>query len=154
MVVAATTTVKRRTILTWLIDTGFLSDREKVFYVLVNSGEGKVVSGVVTRTGVHCGCCDAVVSLPALEAHAGRDPVQQRSWEKLLLVSGSSLPDRMQEAWEKEKPTTADACCEPVTAPAPARLMPMTAPRGRRPAADATGEGDGRWVASAVASQT
>ena len=62
---AATTTVKRRTILTWLIDTGFLSDREKVVYVLVNSGEGKVVSGVVTRTGVHCGCCDAVVSLPA-----------------------------------------------------------------------------------------
>ena len=62
---AATTTVKRRTILTWLIDTGFLSDREKVFYVPVNSGEGKVISGVVTRTGVHCGCCDAVVSLPA-----------------------------------------------------------------------------------------
>ena len=49
-VVAATTTVKRRTILTWLIDTGFLSDREKVFYVPVNSGEGKVVSSVVTRS--------------------------------------------------------------------------------------------------------
>jgi len=155
-VAAGTATAKRHTILTLLIDAGFLSDKEKVFYVPVDGGEAKVVSGAVTRTGVHCGCCDAVVSLPAFEAHAGRDDPgqQQRSWEKLLLVSGSSLLNRMQEAWEKEKPTTADACCEPVTAPAPARLTPMTAPRGRRPAADATGEGDGRWVASAVPSQT
>ena len=103
----APATAKRHTILTWLIDAGFLSDKEKVFYVPVDGGEGKVVSGAVTRTGVHCGCCNVVVSLPAFEAHAGRgDPghgQQQRSWEKLLLVSGNSLLNRMQEAWEKER---------------------------------------------------
>jgi len=63
-VAATTATAKKHTILTWLIDAGFLSDREKVFYVPVDGGEGKVVSGAVTRTGVHCGCCDVVVSLP------------------------------------------------------------------------------------------
>ncbi|CAD6234619.1 unnamed protein product [Miscanthus lutarioriparius] len=100
---AVAATAKKHTILTWLIDAGFLSDREKVFYVPMDGGDGKVVSGAVTRTGVHCGCCDAIVPLPAFEAHAGRDLGQQRSWEKLLLVSGSSLLNRMQEAWEKER---------------------------------------------------
>jgi hypothetical protein len=98
---SAVAAAKRHTILAWLIDAGFLSDGEKVFYVPV---DGKVVSGAVTRTGVHCGCCDAVVPLPSFEAHAGRDPGRQRrSWEKLLVVSGSSLLRRMQEAWEKER---------------------------------------------------
>ncbi|RLN24415.1 hypothetical protein C2845_PM07G29040 [Panicum miliaceum] len=65
----------------------------------------KVVSGAVTRTGVHCSCCDGVVPLPVFAAHAGRDP-GQRPWEKLLLVSGNSLLRCMQEAWEKERVKT------------------------------------------------
>ncbi|WVZ89324.1 hypothetical protein U9M48_035745, partial [Paspalum notatum var. saurae] len=100
---------KKHTILTWLIDGGFASDGEKVFYVVPaddNGGaEKKVVSGAVTGTGVHCGCCDAVVPLPVFEAHAGghRNHAAQQPWEKLLLVSGTSLLRRMQEAWEKER---------------------------------------------------
>ena len=100
---------KKHTVLTWLIDAGFLSDREKVFYV-PGDGAGaaeKVVSGAVTRTGVHCSCCDGVVPLPVFAAHAAgqRDP-GQRPWEKLLLVSGNSLLRRMQEAWERERVRT------------------------------------------------
>ncbi|RLN24724.1 hypothetical protein C2845_PM07G36060 [Panicum miliaceum] len=96
---------KKHTVLTWLIDAGFLSDREKVFYVPGDGGAEKIVSGAVTRTGVHCGCCDCVVPLTVFAAHAGRDP-GQRPWEKLLLVSGNSLLRRMQEAWEKERVKT------------------------------------------------
>ncbi|RLM62275.1 hypothetical protein C2845_PM14G11940 [Panicum miliaceum] len=96
---------KKHTVLTWLIDAGFLSDREKVFYVPGDGGAEKVVSGAVTRTGVHCSCCDGVVPLPVFAAHAGRDP-GQRPWEKLLLVSGNSLLRCMQEAWEKERVKT------------------------------------------------
>ncbi|CAD6334523.1 unnamed protein product [Miscanthus lutarioriparius] len=112
---AAPTPAKKHTILTWLIDGGFLSDGETVFYVPGgDSGAGaeKVVSGAVTRAGVHCRCCDAVVPLPVFEAHAGarRDPgpgrQQQQAWEKLLLVSGDSLLQCMQEAWENEKVKT------------------------------------------------
>ncbi|KAJ1285687.1 hypothetical protein BS78_03G296300 [Paspalum vaginatum] len=100
---------KKHTILTWLIDGGFLSDREKVFYLPGDGAAEKVVSGAVTRAGVHCSCCDAVVPLPVFEAHAGgRDPAQQ-PWEKLLLVSGNSLLRCMQEAWEKERIKTFQA---------------------------------------------
>ncbi|WVZ68607.1 hypothetical protein U9M48_017528 [Paspalum notatum var. saurae] len=95
---------KKHTILTWLIDGGFVSDREKVFYVPGDGGAEKVVSGAVTQTGVHCSCCDAVVPLPVFEAHAGgRDDPAQQPWEKLMLVSGKSLLQCMQEAWEKER---------------------------------------------------
>jgi hypothetical protein len=102
---SAVPSAKKHTILTWLIDAGFLSDREKVFYVPGDGGADKVVTGVVTRTGVHCSCCDAVVPLPVFAAHAGRDP-RQRPWEKLLVVSGNSLLRCMQEAWEKERVKT------------------------------------------------
>lgn len=64
---------------------------------------GKVISGTVTRAGVHCNCCDAVVPLPAFKAHAGRDDPQQQSWDKLLLASGKNLLQCMQHAWEKER---------------------------------------------------
>ncbi|KAG0517112.1 hypothetical protein BDA96_09G060500 [Sorghum bicolor] len=105
---------KKHTILTWLIDGGFLSDGETVYYVPGDSGgagKEKIVSGAVTRAGVHCNCCDAVVPLPVFEVHAGRVPgtgqqQQQVAWEKLLLVSGDSLLQSMQEAWQNEKVRT------------------------------------------------
>ncbi|CAL4959286.1 unnamed protein product [Urochloa decumbens] len=92
---------KKHTVLTWLIDAGVLSDGDRLFYVGGADSRQGVVSGAVSRTGVQCSCCDAAVALPAFAAHAGRD--QQRPWEKLLLVSGSSLLRCMQEAWDKEK---------------------------------------------------
>ncbi|CAM0147831.1 unnamed protein product [Urochloa decumbens] len=99
---------KHYTVLTWLIDAGVLSDGDKLFYV--DDGKQKqqevVFSGAVSRTGVQCSCCDAAVALPVFTAHAGRD--QQRPWEKLLLVSGSSLLRCMQEAWDKEKAAVVD----------------------------------------------
>ncbi|TVU36994.1 hypothetical protein EJB05_18956, partial [Eragrostis curvula] len=84
---------KRHTVLTWLIEGGFVCDREKV------------ISGTVTRTGVHCGCCDAVVPLPVFEEHAGRCPEEDNAgpWEKLVLGSGKAVVRCMQEAWEKER---------------------------------------------------
>ncbi|XP_066364180.1 uncharacterized protein [Miscanthus floridulus] len=112
---AAPAPAKKHTILTWLIDGGFLSDGETVFYVPgggggAGAGAEKVVSGAVTRAGVHCRCCDAVVPLPVFEAHASARCVlgagQQQAWEKLLLVSGDSLLQCMQEAWENEKVKT------------------------------------------------
>jgi hypothetical protein len=92
---------KKHTVLTWLIDAGFLADKDRVFCV-PQDDDGctgrKVISGSVTRTGggVHCSCCDAVVPLPVFRAHAG-------GWEKLLLASGKPLLRCMQEAWEKER---------------------------------------------------
>ncbi|KAL6616776.1 hypothetical protein ACP70R_039046 [Stipagrostis hirtigluma subsp. patula] len=99
---------KKHTVLTWLIDAGFLDDGEKVFYVPGDGANEKVISGSVTRAGVHCSCCNAVVPLPVFEAHAGREP-GRRPWEKLLLGSGKPLLRCVQEAWEKERVTTFQA---------------------------------------------
>ncbi|CAO1943174.1 unnamed protein product [Urochloa humidicola] len=101
---SAAPAAKKHTVLTWLIDGGFLADGDKVFYVDPGAGGADkhvVVSGTVTRQGVHCSCCDAAVALPVFAAHAGGQ--QRRPWEKLLLVSGSSLLRCMQEAWHKER---------------------------------------------------
>ncbi|CAO1947356.1 unnamed protein product [Urochloa humidicola] len=90
---------KKHTVLTWLIDGGFLGDGDKVFYV--DADKQAVVSGAVSRAGVQCSCCDAAVALPVFAAHAGGQ--QRRPWEKLLLVAGSSILRCMQEAWHKER---------------------------------------------------
>ncbi|CAO2195985.1 unnamed protein product [Urochloa humidicola] len=90
---------KKHTVLAWLVDGGFLSEGDKVLYVDPAGGEKVVVSGAVTRAGVHCSCCDAAVPLPVFAAHAGGP----WDWDKLLLVSsGTSLLRCMQEAWHKE----------------------------------------------------
>nr|CAB3475550.1 unnamed protein product [Digitaria exilis] len=92
------------TVLTWLIHAGFLSHGEKLFYVVPAGAHNQVVSGAVTSTGVHCSCCDALVTLPVFAAHAAAAAsasaaAAAASWDKLLLVSGHSLLRRMQEAW-------------------------------------------------------
>uniref|UniRef100_J3L868 PHD-type domain-containing protein n=1 Tax=Oryza brachyantha TaxID=4533 RepID=J3L868_ORYBR len=94
---------KKHTVLTWLIDTGFLKEKAKVFYVPEGGGAGeKVISGTVTKTGVRCRCCSTIVPVAVLEAHAGCEQ-PGRPWEKLLLMSGKPLVQCMQEAWAKER---------------------------------------------------
>jgi hypothetical protein len=99
-----TTPRKKHTVLTWLIDGGFLGDKDKVFCVPEDDDctGGKVISGSVTRAGgVHCSCCDAVVPMPVFRSHAGRD--FNPGLEKILLASGKPLLLCLQEAWEKER---------------------------------------------------
>lgn len=98
---APSVVAKKHTILTWLIGAGFLKEKEKVFYVPGGCNE-KVISGSVTISGIHCSCCEAVVPLPVLEAHAGCGQPGQ-PWERLLLMSGKPLLRCMQEAWEQER---------------------------------------------------
>uniref|UniRef100_A0A0E0CDC8 N-acetyltransferase domain-containing protein n=1 Tax=Oryza meridionalis TaxID=40149 RepID=A0A0E0CDC8_9ORYZ len=96
---------KKHTVLTWLIDTGFLKDKAKVFYVPGDAGAAeKVISGMVTRTGIRCRCCNTVVPVPVFETHAGCEWPGQ-PWEKLLLMSGKPLSQCMQEAWAQERVT-------------------------------------------------
>ncbi|KAK3163101.1 hypothetical protein QOZ80_1BG0097670 [Eleusine coracana subsp. coracana] len=110
---------KKHTVLTWLIDGGFLKEKDKVFcvptdeatvVVVGNSKKKVIISGTVTRTGVQCGCCDAVLPLPVFKAHAADDPQPQQSseWDNnkhqiLLVSSGKPIVHRLQEAWDKEK---------------------------------------------------
>ncbi|XP_066162951.1 increased DNA methylation 1-like [Oryza sativa Japonica Group] len=96
---------KKHTVLTWLIDTGFLKDKAKVFYVPGDAGAAeKVISGMVTKTGIRCRCCNTVVPVAVFETHARCERPGQ-PWEKLLLMSGKPLSKCMQEAWAQERVT-------------------------------------------------
>lgn len=55
-------------------------------------------SGAVTRAGIHCGCCDTAMPLPAFSSHAGGG-ASPPAWERLLLMSGKPLLRCVQEAW-------------------------------------------------------
>ncbi|CAM0885425.1 unnamed protein product [Alopecurus aequalis] len=110
---SATARAKKHTVLTWLIDAGVLKEKEKVFFIPGpdlsadgNNSSGKVVTGTVTRTGIHCSCCDTAKPLPAFSSHAGGGTSPQPAWERLLLISGKPLLRCVQEAWEKERVKT------------------------------------------------
>uniref|UniRef100_A0ACD5TTV3 Uncharacterized protein n=1 Tax=Avena sativa TaxID=4498 RepID=A0ACD5TTV3_AVESA len=108
---------KKHTILTWLIDAGVLKEKEKVFYVpgpelaaAGNNSNGfasKVVTGTVTRAGIHCSCCDTAMPLPGFTSHAGPGAASEISqppaWDLVLLMSGKPLLRCVQEAWDKER---------------------------------------------------
>ncbi|XP_051227943.1 uncharacterized protein [Lolium perenne] len=111
---ASTARAKKHTILTWLMDSGVLKEKEKMFYMTrpelaaagnnSNCGTAKVVTGTVTRAGIHCSCCNTAMPLPAFTSHIGfsDETSQPLAWEQLLLTSGKRLLWYVQEAWKKE----------------------------------------------------
>ncbi|XP_077241339.1 uncharacterized protein LOC143881893 [Tasmannia lanceolata] len=91
---------KKVSLLSWLIDSGMLTDNEKIVYKKTN-GRGGPLTGWVTRAGIQCNCCQKVVTLLEFEAHAGSN--LQQHWDNTCLVSGKSLTQCLRELWEKEK---------------------------------------------------
>jgi hypothetical protein len=96
------------------MDSGVLKEKEKMFYMTrpelaaagnnSNCGTAKVVTGTVTRAGIHCSCCNTAMPLPAFTSHIGfsDETSQPLAWEQLLLTSGKRLLWYVQEAWKKE----------------------------------------------------
>uniref|UniRef100_A0A0D9VAP8 PHD-type domain-containing protein n=1 Tax=Leersia perrieri TaxID=77586 RepID=A0A0D9VAP8_9ORYZ len=97
---------KKHTVLTWLIESTFLKERSKVFYVTPTAGE-KVITGTVTKSGIRCGCCNKTIPISEIESHAGceekKNSAESQPWEKLLLMSGKPLSQCLREAWEHER---------------------------------------------------
>uniref|UniRef100_A0A8I6XS25 PHD-type domain-containing protein n=2 Tax=Hordeum vulgare subsp. vulgare TaxID=112509 RepID=A0A8I6XS25_HORVV len=94
---------KKHTILTWLIDSGVLKENEKVWYVPGpdSTSVAARASGAVTRAGIQCSCCDAVMAPPAFSSHAGFE--DSAPWERLLVESGKLLLRCVREAWDQER---------------------------------------------------
>ncbi|KAJ6850344.1 uncharacterized protein M6B38_264715 [Iris pallida] len=89
----------KRTVLSWLIDSGVLSVDTKVNYV-DKKGKG-VMEGWITRGGIRCGCCSDVITPSEFEAHSGsklRCPYQNIVVEE----GGVSLLQSQMDAWEKQ----------------------------------------------------
>ncbi|CAA0829129.1 Acyl-CoA N-acyltransferase with RING/FYVE/PHD-type zinc finger protein [Striga hermonthica] len=89
----------KRTILTWLIDSGKASLREKVQYM--NRKRTRVLlEGWITRDGIHCGCCSKILTVSKFEAHAGSNLCQP--FQNIFLESGPSLLQCQVDAWNSQ----------------------------------------------------
>ncbi|MQL81197.1 hypothetical protein Taro_013655 [Colocasia esculenta] len=91
---------KKVTALSWLIDAGILSEGEVLVHKVKNDRTNHL-TGLATRNGIVCLCCNKTMSLSEFEIHAGRDLCQP--WYNICLESGKSLMQCQMEAWKKEK---------------------------------------------------
>ncbi|KAK8493004.1 hypothetical protein V6N13_139885 [Hibiscus sabdariffa] len=93
--------ITKRTVLSWLISMGVVSENEEVWYL--DAPWGNILGeGKVTREGIVCMCCSRLVTVGEFEAHAGwktNKPYQHIVLAESLL----SLFDCQIEAWEEKE---------------------------------------------------
>ncbi|XP_047094378.1 increased DNA methylation 1-like [Lolium rigidum] len=89
----------RKTVLCWLIATGFLTVKDVVQYRNLESNE-VIKDGQVTWEGILCKCCSKTLSVSDFKAHAGC--CMPMSSLGLFLQSGKSYTLCQVEAWSSE----------------------------------------------------
>ncbi|XP_071737032.1 uncharacterized protein [Rutidosis leptorrhynchoides] len=90
----------KRTLLSWLIDSGVVSVGEKVEYM--NLRRTRVMqNGWITEDGLHCDCCSKVITVSRFELHAGSKLGQP--FQNLFVQSGKTLLQCLIDGWNKQK---------------------------------------------------
>ncbi|WOH05889.1 hypothetical protein DCAR_0625312 [Daucus carota subsp. sativus] len=88
-----------RTVLSWLINSGFISLNEVIQYR--NTEDDTVVKdGLISWEGILCGCCDTVLSLTEFKFHAGFR--LNHPCLNLFMESGKPFTLCQLEAWSVE----------------------------------------------------
>ncbi|MCD7455064.1 hypothetical protein HAX54_026941 [Datura stramonium] len=90
----------KRTLLSWLIDTGTLKLRQKIQYVNRRRTTVKL-EGWITQDGVHCGCCSKILPVSRFELHAGSK--RHQPFQNIVLESGVTLLECLVDAWNQQK---------------------------------------------------
>ncbi|KAF7004980.1 hypothetical protein CFC21_020136 [Triticum aestivum] len=104
----------RKTVLCWLIATGFLTVKDVIQYRNLKSNE-VMKDGQVTWEGILCKCCAKTLSVSDFKAHAGC--CLPKSSLGLFLQSGKSYTLCQLEAWSAELMSRrSDACGRKVEA--------------------------------------
>ncbi|KAF5730712.1 hypothetical protein HS088_TW19G00307 [Tripterygium wilfordii] len=95
-------TLRSRTILSWLINGGFISLNEVIQYR--NPEDDSVIKdGRVTCDGIICNCCSKAFTVSDFKSHAGF--TQSHPCLNLFMESGKPLPLCLLQAWSEEYKT-------------------------------------------------
>ncbi|XP_061354466.1 increased DNA methylation 1 [Gastrolobium bilobum] len=88
----------KRTVLSWLIDSGTVELSQKVQY---RRRKKVLLEGWITRDGIHCGCCSKILTVSKFELHAGSKLL--RPYQNIYLESGVSLLQCQIDAWNRQQ---------------------------------------------------
>ncbi|XP_027363777.1 uncharacterized protein LOC113871145 [Abrus precatorius] len=89
----------KRTLLAWMIDLGTVLQNGKVHY-MQNKRNSAALDGTITGDGIHCGCCNKIVTISDFEVHAGSklsDPLKN-----IFIEEGTSLLQCLLDSWNKQ----------------------------------------------------
>eukprot|EP00268_Persea_americana_P044874 TRINITY_DN4541_c0_g1_i2.p1 TRINITY_DN4541_c0_g1~~TRINITY_DN4541_c0_g1_i2.p1 ORF type:complete len:2240 (+),score=513.42 TRINITY_DN4541_c0_g1_i2:581-6721(+) len=89
----------KRTVLSWLLDGGFISVDDVIQYKSLKDG-AVIKNGRVTRDGVFCKCCNKMLSVSEFKIHAGFK--QYKPCLHLFLESGQPFTLCQLQAWSSE----------------------------------------------------
>ncbi|CAL0300588.1 unnamed protein product [Lupinus luteus] len=89
----------KRTVLAWMIDLGTIVQNQKVHY-MHNRKEFAPMEGRITGDGIHCGCCNEIVTISDFEAHAGSK--LSEPLKNIYTEGGTSLLQCLLDSWFKQ----------------------------------------------------
>ncbi|KAE8660656.1 Acyl-CoA N-acyltransferase with RING/FYVE/PHD-type zinc finger protein, putative isoform 2 [Hibiscus syriacus] len=92
----------KRTLLSWMIDSGTVPQDGKVeYFIQKRTRTCESISGKITRDGIQCNCCSDVFTIAEFETHAGIKV--HRPFQNICLETGVPLLQCLLDAWNKQK---------------------------------------------------
>ncbi|KAJ0691810.1 putative histone acetyltransferase chromatin regulator PHD family [Helianthus annuus] len=92
--------IKKRNLLSWMIDLGVISVGMKVRYGKTRR-QTRSIEGIITSDGIRCGCCNEIIGVSAFVAHCGGKTGQV--FDNLYFESGKCLRNCLMDSWKKEE---------------------------------------------------